>query len=278
MQDLAIPPRGPRPVGDRRVRARASDPVAARRWSSSLVALRGLGLMMTLLVLGCGRLSDVGQAPELTPIGLGREAQAVALPPPAAPAPVRPALAAASLWSGERGSLLGERRARDIGDILTVVIRIDESAEFANSSNRSRSGSESLQVPDLLGLPQRLDRALPDGAASANAVELDSRSAASGQGGVRRKERLTLRLAATVVAVLPTGVLQIEGRQEVRVNFELREMQVTGYVRPEDVSRQNEITYDKIAAARISYGGRGQITDVQQPRYGQQVVDALLPF
>ena len=97
-------------------------------------------------------------------------------------------------------------------------------------------------------------------------------------GSVSRQEKLTLRVAATVVEELPNGVLRIEGQQEVRVNFELRELIVTGYVRPVDISRQNEVTYDKIAGARISYGGRGQITDAQQPRYGQQVVDALLPF
>ena len=95
---------------------------------------------------------------------------------------------------------------------------------------------------------------------------------------MQRREKLTLRVAATVVEVLQNGVLKIQGSQEVRVNFELRELLVTGYVRPEDITRQNEITYDKIAAARISYGGRGQITDVQQPRYGQQVADIVLPF
>jgi flagellar L-ring protein FlgH len=73
-------------------------------------------------------------------------------------------------------------------------------------------------------------------------------------------------------------VLRIQGSQEVRVNFEIRELLVSGFVRPEDISRQNEITYDKIASARISYGGRGQISDVQQPRYGQQVIDRVLPF
>ena len=78
--------------------------------------------------------------------------------------------------------------------------------------------------------------------------------------------------------VLPNGILSIVGSQEIRVNFELRDLQVSGFVRPEDISRQNEITYDKIASARVSYGGRGQISDVQQPRYGQQVLDILLPF
>ena len=99
-----------------------------------------------------------------------------------------------------------------------------------------------------------------------------------GDGSVRRKEKLTLRIAATVTDVMPGGVIRIEGSQEVRVNYELRELLVTGYVRPEDISRNNEITYDKIAQARISYGGRGQISDYQQPRWGQQVADRILPF
>ena len=133
-------------------------------------------------------------------------------------------------------------------------------------------------MPDLFGVPQVLDRELPEGASLGNAVDLDSRSDFSGDGTIRRKERLALRVAATVIEVQPNGVLRIEGTQEVRVNNEVRVLLVTGFVRPEDVTRQNEITYDKIASARISYGGRGQITDVQQPRYGQQVADIVLPF
>jgi flagellar L-ring protein precursor FlgH len=164
------------------------------------------------------------------------------------------------------------------GDILTVVIEIDDRAEFSNSTDRSRSGSQQLGVPHLIGLPQRIDTQLPEGASLANAVQLDSQSSSAGDGSVRRNERLELRVAATIIDVLPNGVLSIVGNQEVRVNFELRELQVTGYVRPEDITRQNEITYDKIASARISYGGRGQITDVQQPRYGQQALEAILPF
>jgi flagellar L-ring protein FlgH len=109
-------------------------------------------------------------------------------------------------------------------------------------------------------------------------VSADSSSSSSGNGQVSRNERLTLRIAATVVEVLNNGVLRVQGSQEVRVNFEIRELLVSGFVRPGDISRDNEITYDKIASARISYGGRGQISDVQQPRYGQQALDRLLPF
>lgn len=183
-----------------------------------------------------------------------------------------------SLWSGSPQSLLGDRRAVRKGDIMTVVIEIDEKAEISNDTARSRNGEESLEMPDLFGLPQRLDEKLPEGASMANAVGVGSTSSTQGKGSVKRKEKLTLRVAATIVDVLPNGVLAISGSQELRVNFELRELLVTGYVRPEDISRQNEITYDKIASARVSYGGRGQITDVQQPRYGQQILDTVLPF
>ena len=184
----------------------------------------------------------------------------------------------ASTWSRSRHSLLGDRRAMNKGDILTVVIEIDDKAEISNGTSRSRNGSESLAVPQLFGLPQRIDEKLPDGASMADAVSLSSGSQTSGQGSVKRNEKLTLRVAATIVDVLPNGILSITGSQELRVNFEMRELLVSGFVRPEDISRQNEITYDKIASARVSYGGRGQITDVQQPRYGQQVLDMLLPF
>ncbi len=174
--------------------------------------------------------------------------------------------------------MLGDRRAIQRGDILTVVIEIDEKAEISNSTDRSRNGSETMGVPQLFGLPQRIDGSLPEGASMAEAVSINSSGSSGGDGSVKRNEKLELRVAATIMQVLPNGVLEISGSQEVRVNFELRELLVTGYVRPEDISRQNEITYDKIASARVSYGGRGQITDVQQPRYGQQILDVILPF
>ncbi|MDT8325886.1 MAG: flagellar basal body L-ring protein FlgH [Roseovarius sp.] len=236
----------------------------------------GIGVM---LVLGaCARFDHVGKPPSFTPTQNSTEHVAMFQPGLPLTTQTENPLSRASLWSGGKQSLLGDRRAAKRGDILTVVIEIDEEAQISNSTSRSRSGSENLAVPDLLGLPQRLAPILPDGASFDRAVGLNSSSQSGGDGSVSRSEELTLRVAATVMQVLPNGVLEIQGSQEVRVNFELRELMVTGYVRPEDISRQNEITYDKIAAARISYGGRGQITDVQQPRIGQQILDAVLPF
>ncbi|MEM6339743.1 MAG: flagellar basal body L-ring protein FlgH [Pseudomonadota bacterium] len=242
---------------------------------------RSSGLLIccvTLLVACSNRVDHLGKAPSFTSPLESTEHSAMLSPGLPATVERRRLVDQASLWSGQRESLLGDRRALQRGDILTVVIEIDEKAEISNATSRSRNGAESLQVPQLIGIPQRLDEELPDGASSSDLVSLNSSSSAGGDGSVTRKEKLTLRVAATVVDVLPNGVLSISGSQELRVNFEMRELLVNGYVRPEDISRQNEITYDKIASARVSYGGRGQITDVQQPRVGQQVLDMVLPF
>ena len=231
-----------------------------------------------LFLTACGRGDHIGKAPSFSnPLESSEHSAMVSRALPQSIEVTVPR-DQASLWSRQRGSLLGDRRAMQRGDIMTVVIEIDESAEISNATDRSRNGSETLGVPQLGGIPQRLDEQLPDGASSADLVSINSSSSSGGDGSVSRNEKLTLRVAVTILDVLPNGVLSISGSQELRVNFELRELLVTGYVRPEDISRQNEITYDKIASARISYGGRGQITDVQQPRLGQQVLDAVLPL
>lgn len=242
------------------------------------LTLAKMAIVGLALLGACGRMDHVGKAPSFSPAN--ETPEHVAMLWQGLPATTHPqrAVDESSLWSGARQSLLGDRRAVRKGDILTVVIEIDEEAEISNGTSRSRSGEESMGVSNLLGLPQRLDEHLPDGASMATAVDLSSSSGSTGKGSVKRNEKLTLRVAATIVDVLPNGVLAINGSQELRVNFEMRELLVTGYVRPEDISRQNEITYDKIASARVSYGGRGQITDVQQPRYGQQLLDVVLPF
>lgn len=241
-----------------------------------MIRLARLGLLLTCLT-ACTRLAEVGKAPEFSPES-GTDGRFVGDYPMPDGKPAPAGVGMASLWSGERRSLFGDRRAGHRGDILTVVIQIDDSAQISNTTGRSRAGSDKMSLPGLFGLPQRVDRHLPAGASMAEAVDTSSASSYQGSGTIQRNEKLTLRIAATVIEELPNGILRLAGTQEVRVNSELRDLTVTGYVRPEDITRQNEVGYDKIAGARISYGGRGQITDVQQPRYGQQIADVLLPF
>jgi len=234
------------------------------------------GLALALFAAGCEqRLKDLGRPPSMTGIESSRESQAMSAIPLPRDISARRQADRASLWASGRQSLLGDRRAQEAGDILTVVIEIDDEASVSASSSRGRTGSEEMTIGAFLGIEALGPLAEVD---LTPGVSTSSAGSSTGNGSTSRNEKLTLRVAATVVGTLPNGVLQIQGSQEVRVNYELRELIVTGYVRPADISRQNEISYDKIASARISYGGRGQITDVQQPRIGQQVTDMILPF
>lgn len=243
-------------------------------------------IIIALAVTACNRLDHIGQPPPLSPAGqvfvepvpVTAERVELATPKPVQPLEVasRAAPRNASLWRSGPTSLFGDRRAQGRGDILTVVIEIDEEAAISNATERRRSADEALTAGALLGFPELLEDLV--GISLNPGADLASTSSSSGDGSVRRNEEITLRLAATVTNVLPNGHFVIVGNQEVRVNFELRDLRVHGVIRPEDISRANEITYDKIADARVSYGGRGQITDVQQPRYGQQIADILLPF
>lgn len=235
-------------------------------------------IMLSCVVLaGCGDLGQIGRAPEFSPLAGNNEHNAMYSSLPET-VDDRGPTEQSSLWTAQRNSLLGDHRASTRGDILTVVVQINDQATMNDSTGRSRTASDKMGVPSLFGIPQRLDTALPDGATSASLVSTNSATTFAGTGNVARNEKVTLRLAATVVEELPNGVLRIEGQQQVRVNNEMRDLIVSGYVRPDDISRQNEITYDKIADAQISYGGQGVLTEVQQPGYGQQLLDQILPF
>ena len=150
--------------------------------------------------------------------------------------------------------------------------------KFEIAPTAAKSASDDITVGAMFGLNTLAQRVLPGGSDLNPAVETSSATSSSGDGLIQREERLTLKLAATVIDVLPNGHLAISGSQEIRVNYELRELQLAGIIRREDISRDNIVTSDKIAEARISYGGRGQITDLQRARYGQQVIDLISPF
>lgn len=184
----------------------------------------------------------------------------------------------ATLWRSGPESLFGDRRARAVGDIVTIVVEIDDEAEIRNRTERQRDASESVSAPALLGVNTLAQRILPGGAGLDPAIDASSSSESNGEGAIRRRERITLRVAATVTQVLPNGGLAVYGSQEVRVNEELRDLRVEGVVRREDISRANVVTYDRIAEARISYGGRGDVTRVNRTRYGQKILDIISPF
>jgi flagellar L-ring protein precursor FlgH len=230
------------------------------------------------LLSGCAafdRLKNIGEQPALSAVDnpTARPGyKPVQMPMPAAqPASYNPN----SLWRNGSRAFFKDQRAHQIGDILTVKVNITDRANIANETQRSRKNEEDSGVDNFFGktkLPV-MNSALPTRIFTA-----DSNSSSDGKGSVNRQEALQTNVAGVVTQVLPNGNLVIEGRQEIRVNFEIRELIVAGVVRPEDIESDNTIDSNKIAQARIAYGGRGQIMDVQQPRYGQQVLDVVLPF
>ncbi len=184
--------------------------------------------------------------------------------------------AVGSLWRPGSRTFFRDQRARSVGDLLTVEIEIDDSAQFDNKTELDRDSTQSLKLPALFGLQGYLSRAF--GGSTDPALNVGGTSTANGEGRVRRTEKIRLQVAATVMRVLPSGNLEIAGSQEIRVNDELRELQLRGLVRPEDIRPNNRIASEKVAEARISYGGRGTSSDMLRPRWGQQVMDRVMPY
>ncbi|MHA6287048.1 flagellar basal body L-ring protein FlgH [Maricaulis sp. CAU 1757] len=226
------------------------------------------------------RLSYVGQVPPMTPIEnpavlAGSGPSQMPMPQYVAPAP-RQAVNSNSLWNANSPTFFGDPRAARQGDILTVNIDISDRAQLQNTTNRTRSSEEGANLAEFFGAD--LTGFFNDSIDPSNLASLGSNSSTQGTGSVNRNETISLTVAAIVTQVLPNGNLVIAGRQEVRVNNEVRELLISGIARPQDIGSDNTISHTQIAEARISYGGRGHLTDVQRPRYGQEVFDILMPF
>lgn len=240
-----------------------------------------LTILAGTMLSACGaadRIANIGQPPEMSKISnptTDKDYEPVSMP---MPAPKQNATQMNSLWASDRQTFFKDQRAADVGDIITVLIDIKDEATVDNKTERSRNASEGAGLNALLGYEQALNRVLPEAIDNTNLVDGEADSRFSGDGSIEREEDITVKLAALVTQILPNGNMAIHGRQEVLVNFEKRILQVNGVIRPQDISVNNTVEYDQIAEARIVYGGEGHITDVQQPRYGQQLYDVIFPF
>ena len=232
------------------------------------------GILAALFALSAGgcavKVDEIGREPNMTPVGYGLNVQREPLPTTAYAAYKRPG-SYHSLWSGRTRVLFADPRARQVGDVITVTILMDDKAQFDNESDRSRNSNVNFGLDLGYGNSTTSDSIFGN-------LAVNSRSNTKGKGQIDRSEKLRLTVAAVVTEVLPNGNLLISGSQEVRVNYELRVLNIAGIVRPSDISRHNTIAYDKIAEARVAYGGRGRSMEVQQPALGHQIYDLIVPF
>ena len=230
-------------------------------------------LLITSSLAACSamdRIENIGEAPRMAAVGNPAGQQIVSAIP--APAPIRHI--DNSLWQPGAKSFFNDPRASRIGDIITVNVSTEDAAKLSNTTSRSRSNTDKASMDNLFGL----ESVLPSAMDPSSLVKMGSDMSNSGTGAVARSESINLTLAALVAQVLPNGNLVIDGHQQVRVNNELRDMRVSGIVRREDITQNNTVNLTQIAEARISYGGKGLVSDVQQPRYGSQLFDIIMPW
>lgn len=241
--------------------------------------LRSLALAALLAPLAaCSTVKEAVRGPDLAPVGYPASLAPITQPMVSARESGPQPASANSLWRSGARAFFNDQRAGRVGDILTVNIDIDDSAKTNNATTSSRTAGMTAGVPHLLGLESSLGKILPGGFDPANAVETNSASNNAGSGSVNRQEKINLTIAAVVTGILPNGNMVIQGTQEVRTNAEVRQLTVAGIVRPEDISSANTIRHTQIAEARISYGGRGDISRVQKTPAGQSLIERFSPF
>ncbi|MCT8267832.1 MULTISPECIES: flagellar basal body L-ring protein FlgH [Afifella] len=230
-------------------------------------------IAVLLVMGGCAARDNIITGPELSPVGEGIVVNRQPLPVSfVEPEPKT----FQSLWSGKKQVLFTDRKARQVGDVITVNIQINDKAQFDNQSDRSRDSKSDLSFGGFLGFGG-FNVENESGEASGG-LNVASKTSTKGEGSIDRSEKLRLSIAALVTEELPNGNLMISGSQEVKVNNEVRVLNIAGIVRLSDISTDNSVSYDKIAEARISYGGRGRISDMQQPAWGQRIYDKVVPF
>lgn len=231
---------------------------------------RAFAVILASSLTGCaGQLKDVGREPAMSPIGSGlapHDVESVS-----AVFPESRGITTGSLWDPNRSNFFRDPRASRIGDVVTINISINDSASFGNTTDRSMNS----KITNAYDFAASMLAPIISGKGNADA---SSESSATGKGSIDRSEKIQLSVAGVVTAVMPNGNLLVHGSQEVRVNYELRVLEVAGVVRPGDIGKDNTISYDKIAEARISYGGHGRLSEVQQPGVGQQIYDVIRPY
>jgi flagellar L-ring protein FlgH len=184
-----------------------------------------------------------------------------------------------SLWRESNHSMFADRKGRDVGDIVTVIISEKASASKEATTSTKRTSNMSASIPNFFGLENDKIWAKSHNPIDIqNLVNADFANGFDGNGTTTRKEDLSAFLTTQVVGRYPNGQLKIRGGKEVMVNNEVQIIYLTGIVRPVDITSNNTVNSTKILNARISYTGKGAISDKQEPGWAMRMLDYVWPF
>ena len=228
---------------------------------------------------GCAsldRLKMIGEQPPLSPVDNPTAKPGYKPVQMPMPTPQQVTYNPNSLWRNGSRAFFKDQRAHQVGDILTVKVNINDTAQFQDQTQVQRTSTEDSNISNFLGANtiKNPAKALLPGAI----IAADTNTQSNANGSINRQDQIVTNVAAVVTQTLPNGNMVIEGKQEVRLNSEMRVLVVAGVVRPEDIESDNQIDLAKIAEARVAYGGKGTLSDIQQPPWGQQALSVLLPF
>jgi flagellar L-ring protein precursor FlgH len=192
-------------------------------------------------------------------------------------APLKQPVTTGSLWTDSRGDLFSDNKARNLGDILTVVIVEEARASKKATTETDRKSSASADITKFLGLETKIADIFKNSDAK-NLISTNYENDFEGSGTTTRKEDLVATLTTQVVGVFPNGNLGIAGKKKVTVNNEDQYILLTGIVRPMDITADNLIDSKYILDAEISYTGKGVISDRQKPGWMTRLLDHVWPF
>lgn len=204
------------------------------------------------------------------------------------PAPVKPEVAATdapagpqpgSLWDEVQARrLMGlEAGARQVGDLVTVLILESTDTALDAATDTARTSSASASIDALLGAEQTLLAAHPNMGGQI-AIGGAATTGYNGTGGTTRGSAIETSLTTEVIEVLSNGNLRLWGYKKVRVNRETQYVVITGVVRPRDIQMDNTVVSERLSEAEFEITGSGVVADKQGPGVLSRVMDWVWPF
>ncbi len=179
-----------------------------------------------------------------------------------------------AIYMASKGGLFAtDRRAREVGDILTVSL--SETFAATKSQTAASAKTDAFDVDLPVGLPNLFTGGYDKGT---DPLKAGTSRSFSGSGSAAQSNSLTGFLTVTVTRVFENGNMEIAGQKKLRLNNGDEYVRLTGLVRPEDISATNLIISNRIADAEITYIGAGELADSSRQGWLSRAMRVVSPF